>query len=167
MAQLTTRLSNVFVTSTYFVVIGTSARRPLATSATARKRVSRFGIAGIARCGSSRGVSVGWAFQTLFGTFFIRVSSVTTRRAQREWRNAADLDHFDEQRLGLTSADAHGLPLQHVQTFGQLNALGAPFAFLRHAGPLGFIVAGYVLAQLVLSLKKKFIVRPPEAVHFN
>jgi hypothetical protein len=70
-----------FIKITYFVVIGTRARRPPTTSATARKRVSRFGIAGIARCGSWRDVSVGRAFQTLFGTSFIGVGSVLTRCA--------------------------------------------------------------------------------------
>lgn len=63
---------------------------------------------------------------------------------------------LDKQRLRLTAADAHGLPLEDVQSDGELDGFARPpFALLRDGGPVGLVPSreGHILAQLVLGLE--------------
>ena len=64
-----------------------------------------------------------------------------------------NLNEFDKKRLGLSSADAHRLPLEHVESFRQFDGLRVPLAFFGDRRPAGVVIAGHALAHLVLCLE--------------
>lgn len=129
------------------------------TSTAARCGVGRFGVAAKTLGGSFGRVTIGRAVDALSGSRSGSVSAVAARSAaRRRICHSADFDRLDEQRLRLSTADAHRLPLEDVESGRKLDGrTRPPLALFGHRRPAGLVSAArHTLAQFILGL---FVVR--------